>query len=85
MSKVKSIQVNFQNWGLICDSVPKDNFIRGCYLNPKTLEEISDTSSQTIGVKLLIDGEEVLVKEGEYVNIYPGGKIVIGDKIQEEN
>lgn len=67
--QVEAIQLTWENWSDVCNLVPRQYFVGGVYLNEK-LEMRGEGSHDHIGLLVkTIDGNEVLIKEGDYVVI----------------
>ena len=65
---IQAIQLSWDNWSDICDFVLKGVFIKGVFLDEKTLEELPEgQNSKTMGLKLKTLEGEMLAKQGDYI------------------
>jgi len=62
---MQEIKMKWDNWNAICDFVPKDQFIKGVFLNEKG--KVSANASNNLGLKIKINDKERLAKEGDYL------------------
>lgn len=65
---VEAVQMTWDNWEEVCSLIPKGCFLGGVYLNED--ETVNNSSTNLVGVKVrTVDGNECLVKQGDYVVI----------------
>ena len=65
---MEKIKMEWNKWNVICDFVPKEQFVTGIYVdsNDKT-SDIYNTTFHKLGLKIKINVKERLAKEGDYL------------------
>lgn len=65
---VEAVQLTWENWNEICSFVPPGCFLGGVWLTEEG--QATNNTTNLVGLKIkTIEGNEVLVKQGDYVVI----------------